>query len=287
MGSPVSRLRNGDSTPRTVVAALHLRWSITHQRKHFFHHLVSLTERVEKNQLRVHPARCHAYDTLVACVGTYIYIYPTHVYRRSRPRVLKYHTIVQTIFGVLKDLHKNEDADIDPDWENETRGGCCVSNALETAHLLISELWSLNRKPPVNIQWVTVSMFTLLPYLEDEENHASIISLGYAAKALSHRWSLGKGMMRLFQVTAKQLDVTFPPETNALIDELEIKHWRAEERRHFSSQYPNFANSMKRGEVDEIELDKFLAKLDDMYFKEREASWEDSPPPPPTESPVS
>ncbi|KAJ5599890.1 hypothetical protein N7450_000957 [Penicillium hetheringtonii] len=34
----------------------------------------------------------------------------------------------------------------------------------------------------------------------------------------------------------------------------------------FRSQYPNFANSMKRGEVDEVELDKFLAKFDAMYF---------------------
>ncbi|KAJ5358861.1 uncharacterized protein N7496_011274 [Penicillium cataractarum] len=185
---------------------------------------------------------------------------------------LKYHTIIQTIFGVVKDLPKAEDCDESAEWLHETRQGAqkrCIESALASGDLIDihCDLWGLDQMPPVNIQWVTVSMFTLLPYLEDgEKNRKAFTSLSIAAKAFSNRWSLGKGMLRLFQVTSKQMEIKLPAETDALYTDFETNTWSREDRKILNSQYPNFINSMKGGQVDEIELDMFLNKFDDLHL---------------------
>lgn len=185
---------------------------------------------------------------------------------------LKYHTIIQTIFGILKDLPKAEDCEQSVEWLHETRQRAqerCIQSALACGDLIDMhcDLWGLEQMPPVNIQWVTVSMFTLLPYLEDEEkNRKAFTSLSIAAKAFSNRWLLGKGMLRLFQVTSKQMEVRLPPETDALFTDFETNTWSREDRKILSSQYPNFINSMKGGQVDEVELDMFLNKFDDLHL---------------------
>jgi hypothetical protein len=90
--------------------------------------------------------------------------------------------------------------------------------------------------------------------------------LSIAAKAFSNRWSLGKGMLRLFQVTSKQMEIKLPTETDALFTDFETNTWSREDRKILSSQYPNFINSMKGGQVDEVELDMFLNKFDDLHL---------------------
>lgn len=185
---------------------------------------------------------------------------------------LKYHTIIQTLFGVLKDLPKAEDCDEDAEWLLNTRERAeerCIQSALASGDLIDihCDLWGLDQMPPVNVQWVTVSMFTLLPYLEDDErNCRAFTSLSIAAKAFSNRWSLGKGMLRLFQVTSKQMEIKLPTETDALFTDFETNTWSREDRKILSSQYPNFINSMKGGQVDEVELDMFLNKFDDLHL---------------------
>lgn len=131
-------------------------------------------------------------------------------------------------------------------------------------------LWGLDQIPPVDIHWVTVSMFTLLEHLDQKENCDAIVVLSIAAKAFSNRWPLGKAMLRLFQLTSKQMGISLPPETDALYAEFEMKIWSRQDREVLSSQYPSFAHSIKGGKVDEVELDEFLAKFDDMYLEVRD-----------------
>lgn len=188
---------------------------------------------------------------------------------------MKYHTIIQTIFGVLKGLPKDEKDDEDGTWARETRQRAqerCVESARASARLIDihRELWGLDQMTPVNIHWVTVSMFTLLEHLGEEANREALVSLSGAAKAFSHRWELGKGMLRLFQVTAKQMEVTLPAETDAIFTDFETRFWSSADRKVFSSQYPNFANSMKHGDVDDIELDMYLAKFDELHIADDE-----------------
>lgn len=183
---------------------------------------------------------------------------------------LKYHTIIQTIFGFLKDLPNDEESEESTEWVQKTRRQArelCVGSAQANGRLIDihRDLWNLEQMPPVTVHWVTVSMFTLLEYLDEEKSRDAFVSLSVAAKAFSHRWSLGKGMFRLFQVTSKQMEIKLPPETDALFTEFEY-NWSPEDRKVLTSQYPNFANSVKRGQVDEIELDMFLAKFDDLHL---------------------
>lgn len=200
---------------------------------------------------------------------------------------MKYHTIIQTVFGVLKGLPIDKDKDLDVEWEEEIRQGArrrCVESAREVARLIYThgESWSLERVAPVNIHWITVSMFTLLPYLDDIENQMALDKLTVASRGISRSWSLARGMLRLLQVTAKQMEVKLPYATETTLDDFELKDWGADESKNLSSQYPNFANSTRRGEVDEVELDKFLAKFDELYTADLEADqFTASTPPPP------
>lgn len=170
----------------------------------------------------------------------------------------------------MKDLPKDEEAEESEHWVHSTRKrarGLCVSSAQANAQLLDiqRDSWNLEQMPPVNVHWVTVSMFTLLEYLDEERSRDAFVSLSVVAKAFSDRWSLGKGMLRSIQVTAKQMKIKLPEETDALFTDFEC-NWRPEDRKVLTSQYPNFANSVKRGQVEEIELDMFLAKFDDLHL---------------------
>jgi hypothetical protein len=151
----------------------------------------------------------------------------------------------------------------------------CIDSACINAALVDQqrEVWGLDYMPPANIHCITVSMYTLLENLDDEESCDAFVTLSIAAEAASHRWALGKGMLRLVQLTAKQMKVLLPPETEALFSDFEAKLWRHQDRKALSSQYPHFTHSMKRGEVDEIDMDTFLERFDDMQVT-RESSVE-------------
>ncbi|KAJ6145391.1 hypothetical protein N7470_009286 [Penicillium chermesinum] len=219
------------------------------------------------------------YEGLPSCLET----------ESATPHVLSFHlmyqTIIQTLFGLMRNLPAKEDSDdrseveseiedeSEPDWKTRARQRAqqiCLEAARESGRLadLNRDLWGSNNVPPVNVHWVTVAMFTLLSELDEKENSDAFVSLCVAAKSNANLWALGKGTLRLVQVTAKQMEVTLPPETDALFIDFETRFWSAEDRKVFNSQYPNYGLTMKRAERDEIELDAFLAKFDDLYVTE-------------------
>ncbi|KAJ5782321.1 hypothetical protein N7457_004095 [Penicillium paradoxum] len=153
--------------------------------------------------------------------------------------------------------------------EGRTRqkaGDLCAKAARQNAALIQQqrESWGLDCMPPIDIHWFTVSMYTLLESLDNQASRDAFVSLSIAAKAASHRWALGRGMLRLVQLTSKQMEVTLPPETEALFSDFEAQLWRHQDRKALSSQYPNFVHSMNRGKGEEFELDVFLEKFDDL-----------------------
>lgn len=180
--------------------------------------------------------------------------------------------MIQTIFGHLKGLPASEEStDCDNEETEATRQNArdrCIQAACQNAALIEQqrESWGIEFMPPVNIHWFTVSMYTLLDDLDQQASRDAFVSLSIAAKAASHRWALGRGMLRLVQLTAKQMQVTLPPETKALFSDFEAHLWRYEDRKALSSQYPNFAHSMNRGKTEEFELDTFLEKFDNLQM---------------------
>lgn len=186
---------------------------------------------------------------------------------------MNYHTTIQTIFGYLKGLPTSEEATEGELARLESirqhAREHCLSSARKCAALVEQQRadWGLDYMPATNIHWFTVSMYTLLEDLSEDANRRAFISLTIAAKAASHRWVLASGMLRLVQLTSINTGVSLPPETEALFSDFEAKVWTHQDRRALSSQYPHFTHSMKRGGVDEVELDTFLEKFDDLHVK--------------------
>lgn len=176
----------------------------------------------------------------------------------------------------------DENEDQGAEWETQTRQRAkdlCIESAREIGRLMDAyrDDWGFDRMPPVTVHWVTVSMFTLLHDMETEASREAFVSLSVAAKGFANRWLIGKAMLRLVQVTAKQMEVELPSETDALFIDFETRVWGREDRASLSSQYPNFAHSMRGGESDEVEMDAFLAKFDHMYVEDEETTSESEP----------
>jgi phenylpropionate dioxygenase-like ring-hydroxylating dioxygenase large terminal subunit len=105
-------------------------------------------------------------------------------------------------------------------------------------------------------------MITLLESLEDEEKKRT--ANPWPASAFSERWVLGKGILQLFHVTLQHMESELQ-DLDGLFANF-ARSWSAYDREHLCSQYPNFTNPVKRGEVDDIELNACLANFNDLYL---------------------
>lgn len=174
-------------------------------------------------------------------------------------------TIIITAFAFLK--RPSEDNKEDTEDSARRARGCCVSAALEIADLMsiYRSAWGLERVSTGIIQWVTVTIFTLLEELDTPRNRDAFIELCVVLRAISRRWILAKEMLRLIQLTARNAQISMPEETEALFADFETQAWESKDRDRFSSLYPNFFTSVNNNagkQNDEIELDSFLARWD-------------------------
>ncbi|RAK99904.1 C6 transcription factor [Aspergillus ibericus CBS 121593] len=139
-----------------------------------------------------------------------------------------------------------------------------LSSARQIAWLMDvhRSLWGIDLFPASHIQWITVSMFTLLGALDDPANQEAFVALTAAAKVAARRWPIAKGTLRAIQLTARKMGVRMPPETDALFLDFEKEIWGARGRKGLRSLYPNFAVLTGSLRDEEVELDKFLEKED-------------------------
>lgn len=174
-----------------------------------------------------------------------------------------YHNIIITMHGFSRTKEKEEEQSPIASGTSKQATSIRLSSARRIAQLMDRHrsLWGLNVFSAGNIQWVTVSLFTLLEDLNDPQNRHAFIALAIAAKAASRRWVLGKAMLRAVQLTARQMAVELPSETDALFTDFESL-WTDQDRESLSSLYPNFAVSVGVVKDEAVELDKFLAKWD-------------------------
>ncbi|KAL2871628.1 uncharacterized protein BJX67DRAFT_342731 [Aspergillus lucknowensis] len=124
--------------------------------------------------------------------------------------------------------------------------------------------WGIDRMAPCTIQWVTTALFSLLEALDSAENRTAFTELCTLARAFSRRYPLAKGIMRMLQLTANQLNVALPEETNALFSSFAAESWTEKDREAFSSFYPHYASVIQNGPIrqDDLALDRFLQKWD-------------------------
>ncbi|KAB8068205.1 hypothetical protein BDV29DRAFT_184942 [Aspergillus leporis] len=182
---------------------------------------------------------------------------------------LFYHTTVMQIFGFLR---SNSGTALDADTAKNAQD-LCLSNARRIAYILgiHREKWGIDRMAPSTVQWTSISLFTLLEALDAPENRKAFIELCIFARAISRRFALGKGIMRMIQVTASQAQVSLPEETDALFLDFETQTWRDKDSQAFSSFYPHFSTVIRQGKAREtdISMDRFLEKWDGLSIGDK------------------
>jgi hypothetical protein len=175
------------------------------------------------------------------------------------------------IFGLLK--ANNED--LPPETVRLART-ICVENANRIAYLigLHRDKWGIGRMAPSTIQWLSIGMFTLLEALDspnsDNRNRAAFIELCIVARAFARRFPLAKGILRMIQLSANQMQVVLPAETDALFTDFETRSWDGKDRRAFSTFYPNFVTAVRQGATREgdVSMDRFLEKWDSLVISD-------------------
>ncbi|OJJ70415.1 hypothetical protein ASPBRDRAFT_619916 [Aspergillus brasiliensis CBS 101740] len=183
--------------------------------------------------------------------------------REVLPHVLSlhmyYHDICITVSELAKAAAAAEDQRVSPK-EVSLASARHIAGLME----IHRSSWGIDIFPASHIQWIAVSLFTLLGELDDPANQEAFITLCVAAKVASRRWPLARGTLRTVQVTAKRLGVKLPPETDALFIDFEREIWGPNGRKGLSSIYPNFAVLTGSLRNEAVEMDKFLEKEDDL-----------------------
>lgn len=99
--------------------------------------------------------------------------------------------------------------------------------------------WGIERMHPSGIQCVAVSCFALFEGLEHPENGDALITLCIAARDFGRHFVLARGVLWMIQFFARQINIEFPEEVDALFQEFEASGWMAEDPIQFNSLYLN------------------------------------------------
>ncbi|PLB38625.1 uncharacterized protein BDW47DRAFT_131248 [Aspergillus candidus] len=183
---------------------------------------------------------------------------------------LFYHTTVIQIFGFLR---SNIDTTLDPGAGERARN-IGMSTARRIAYLLglHRERWGIDRMAPSTIQWISVSLFTLLEGLDQPENRNPFVEVLVLGRAFARRFALATGIMRMIQLSAEQMQVALPEETHALFVDFQTQTWGDRDANGFSSFYPHFLTVVQQPEARQTEasMDNFLGKWDNLNLKEKD-----------------
>lgn len=182
-----------------------------------------------------------------------------------------YHATIMVLFGLLKTSYRypSRPMIITPNEARET----CVESAHHIAQIihLYRSKWGIELISGTSVYWISIALFVLLDELENPSHRRAFIELCSVAKVLSKQWFLMKGILRMLQITARQMHIILPPETEPLLQDFETDMWRQESgRRRLSSAFPNFSLLFQRvtgvgGDLhDPIDLDQYLEKLDEV-----------------------
>ncbi|KAL4785977.1 hypothetical protein BJX76DRAFT_322692 [Aspergillus varians] len=188
---------------------------------------------------------------------------------------LFHHTTIIHIFWLLQSYHASRG-----EHEKVTSAREMThKNARRSAQLIAlhRERWGIDRMAPCTIQWVTTALYALLRELHSTDNRNAFTELCTLARAFSRQFPLGKGIMRMLQLTANQMRVSLPEETDGLFSAFAVENWSDKDRQAISSFYPHFATVMLNGPTrpDDLAMDRFLKKWDNLAISDPKASPDD------------
>ncbi|KAL4866709.1 hypothetical protein BDV12DRAFT_131236 [Aspergillus spectabilis] len=184
---------------------------------------------------------------------------------------LFYHTTIIQIFWFLQSYHTTQGHEEAAASARETT----LANARRIAQLIgvHRERWGIDRMAPGTIHWVTTALFALIGALDSTETRTAFTDLASVSRAFSRRFPLGKGIMRMLQLTARQLEVSLPEETDVLFSSFAAESWSAKDREQFSSFYPHFQSVIQYGptrpdEMSSYGMDVYLQRFDSLKISD-------------------
>ncbi|KAL2812016.1 hypothetical protein BJX63DRAFT_433018 [Aspergillus granulosus] len=177
---------------------------------------------------------------------------------------LFYHTTVIQLFWYFQSYNS---ADLNPEAAASARATTHLNARRITQLISIHRMrWGIDRMPPSTLQWITIGLFALLGALDSPANRTAFTELCTLLRAFSRRFPLAKGILRMLQLTAQNMDIVFPEETDVLFSAFTTETWTDKDRESFSSLYPHLMSVIKNGPTqrDDGSLDQFLQKWDNM-----------------------
>lgn len=176
---------------------------------------------------------------------------------------MRYHNTVMVMSGIVSTSIGENDTETKSRINNQR-----MSSARQIGTLLSQyrSTWPTERMPMGMMQYSTLALFTLLEGLDEKQNQVSFVENLIALRALARRWQMAKGMLRLVQLTAIKQEVQLPPESEILLKDFETD-WSTNDRKSFSSHYPNFSVAIQQqsdDSIDDVELDLLLEEWDNL-----------------------
>ncbi|KAK9857273.1 hypothetical protein MYU51_020547 [Penicillium brevicompactum] len=176
---------------------------------------------------------------------------------------MRYHNTVMVMSGIVSTSIGENDTETKTRINNQR-----MSSARQVGTLLSQyrSTWPTECMPMGMMQYSTLALFTLLEGLDEKQNQVSFVENLIALRALARRWQMAKGMLRLVQLTAIKQEVQLPPESDILLKDFETD-WSTNDRKSFSSHYPNFSVAIQQqndDSIDDVELDLLLEEWDNL-----------------------
>ncbi|KAL4913291.1 hypothetical protein BDW62DRAFT_168059 [Aspergillus aurantiobrunneus] len=199
-----------------------------------------------------------------------------HYTNQSVPEILSlhmyYHLIIMSGFGFLKVPVPDADQ-VTLESISAARETCIVSaRAISDLVAIYRSRWGPDRATCSDAQYICIALFMLMDDLDNQVSHSAFLNLARAAMAMSARWLLLKGMFRQVQIITFQSNETLSPDIVKLSKRFERRLWRSEDRRRFSSAYPNFAAALQAQDEhipEDLEMDQFLEIWNDFSIADQ------------------
>lgn len=131
-----------------------------------------------------------------------------------------YYSIVMTLFRFLKAPIGSDEASM----ATASHARCiCIQSAYHVTELINKHRlhWRLRRMTPSCLQWISISLFSLLDDLHNTTSCAAFVTLCAAIRSSSNCCILAKEVLLRVHSSASKAGIKLPQESGALFDDFQ------------------------------------------------------------------
>ncbi|KAJ6121025.1 hypothetical protein N7523_005305 [Penicillium sp. IBT 18751x] len=139
---------------------------------------------------------------------------------------MRYYTIILLIFGFIKPIL--EESDLATKSHIKALRFSAAHNIGAVLYQFRSQ-WPVDCIPGTAMQYTSVAMFALLENLHDAQSEQAFIESFMILRSLARRWKSARGILRLIQLTAMEMESALPTETQIIFRDFEAELWKTEQ----------------------------------------------------------